>query len=89
MEELGMTTAINTAATSKQSNLSQDRELCKPPLEKEVKRPRVVRMDSVAQAARLDRELREDQLNAVSGGGGLGGTVSSIGKAISSIGKDA
>ena len=37
----------------------------------------------MAQAARLDRELRDDQLNAVSGG--LGGVVSSIGKAISGI----
>ena len=79
-----MTTAINAAPTSGQSNLSRDRELCKPPLEKEVKRPRVVRMDSVAQAARLDRELRDDQLNAVSGGG-LGNVVSSIGNAVSGI----
>ena len=39
--------------------------------------------DSVAQAARLDRELRDDQLNAVSGG--FGGVVSSIGKAVSGV----
>jgi hypothetical protein len=75
MEELGMTTAINAAATSEQSNLSRDRELCKPPLEKEVKRP------SVAQAARLDRELRDDQLNAVSGGF-CSSVISTISKAI-------
>ena len=44
---------------------------------------RVVRMDSVAQAARLDRELRDDQLNAVNGG--FGSAISGIGKAISGI----
>jgi hypothetical protein len=37
----------------------------------------------VAQAARLDRELRDDQLNAVNGG--FGSAISGIGKAISGI----
>ena len=40
-------------------------------------------VDSVAQAARLDRELRDDQLNAVNGG--FGSAISGIGKAISGI----
>jgi hypothetical protein len=40
-------------------------------------------VDSVAQAARLDRELRDDQLNAVSGG--FGNVFSSISKAVSGV----